>query len=227
VPIKIARRVFPAHTLTQHRNRSRVEELQALEQTHPAESDDAIVARIAARDPVAFRLVVDREVKALHRIAYRMLGNATAAEDVAQEALLRLWSGAERWTGGGPGIAAWLRRVATNLCLDQLRKRRFVSDGAVDEILDDRADDAPLADAQIDEDRVREGVKAALDTLNARQRAAIILTYYEMLPNGAAAEALDMNVKAFESLLLRARHALKLAIDTQQRIMVDDVRHLS
>ncbi len=188
-----------------------------------AETDNATMRRIAAKDALAFRMIVEQESPILYRVAYRMLNNPAAAEDVAQEALLRLWTGAARWTGVGPGISAWLRRVATNICLDQLRHKRFSSDEDVPE----RIDDAPLADAVIDEQRVRSGLMAALDALGERQRAAIVLTYYEALPNAEAAEAMDMNIKAFESLLVRARHALKSSIADQQLIAADDVRALS
>jgi RNA polymerase sigma-70 factor (ECF subfamily) len=73
----------------------------------------------------------------------------------------------------------------------------------------ERADDSPLADARIDEDRMARMTRQAIGALPDRQRAAIVLTYYEELSNLDAAAALDMNIKAFESLLLRARGALK------------------
>jgi RNA polymerase sigma-70 factor (ECF subfamily) len=167
--------------------------------------EDALVARVAARDAQAFRVLVDANATALHRLAYRMLGDSAAAEDVAQEALLRLWEHASRWEGKGVGARAWLKRVATNLCLDRLRRARFVSGEEVPE----RADDSPLADARIDEDRMARMTRQAIGALPDRQRAAIVLTYYEELSNLDAAAALDMNIKAFESLLLRARGALK------------------
>lgn len=170
-----------------------------------AESDDALMRRVAARDGEAFRVLVGRCGERPYRVAWRMLGDATEAQDVAQEALLRLWQNAARWRGDGPGVSAWLIRVATNLCLDRLRSRARLSDEAAPE----RADDAPLADALIAGDQERAAVIAALDTLPERQRAAMVLTYYEELPNAEAAQILEMNIKAFESLLLRARRALK------------------
>jgi len=88
-----------------------------------AESDDALMRRVAARDGEAFRVLVGRSGERPYRVAWRMLGDASAAQDVTQEALLRLWQNAERWRGGGPGVSAWLIRVATNLCLDRLRSR--------------------------------------------------------------------------------------------------------
>jgi RNA polymerase sigma-70 factor (ECF subfamily) len=173
-----------------------------------AGSDDAVMARIAGRDALAFSRVVEAQVAKLHRVAYRMLGDGAEAEDVAQEALLRLWASADRWRPGQAGIAAWLTRVAVNLCLDRLRRRRFSSDAEVP----DRPDDAPGADEGLDEAQLRAAALAALGDLTERHRAAIVLTYYEELPNAAAAEVLEMKLKAFESLLLRARGAMRAAL---------------
>jgi RNA polymerase sigma factor (sigma-70 family) len=170
--------------------------------------DDALMARVLRRDAAAFRMVVDGHARTLHRIAYRMIGDPVEAEDLAQEALTRLWQHAARWQAGGAGIGAWLTRVTMNLCLDRLRRRRFASDEAPPE----RADDAPLAPALIEAEEQRQRVVTAIAALPDNQRAAIVLTYYEDQPNAAAAESLDMNIKAFESLLLRARGALKRAL---------------
>lgn len=166
------------------------------------------MTRIAARDPLAFSRVVSAQAAMLHRVAYRMLGDSADAEDVAQEALLRLWATADRWRPGQAGIAAWLTRVAVNLCLDRLRRRRFSSDAAVPE----RADDAPRADEGLAAAQLRAAALAALGDLSERHRATIVLTYYEELPNAEAAEVLDMKLKAFESLLFRARGAMRAAL---------------
>ncbi len=171
--------------------------------------DNELMRAIAARDAGVFASVVSGQSPVLYRIAYRMLGDAAEAEDIAQEALLRLWDHAARWRGDGPGIGAWLNRVAMNLCLDRLRRRKFRSD----EDLPERADETPGADAQMDEARLREATVAAIGALGERQRAAIVLTYYEDLSNQAAADALDMNIKAFESLLLRARKTLRSMLE--------------
>ena len=175
---------------------------------HPAEKtagDDALMRRVAARDADAFRQLVQLHAARPHRIAWRMLGDSAEAEDVAQEAMLRLWRDAAMWRPDGAGVAAWLTRVATNLCLDRLRKRGRLSGEEVPE----RADEAPLADSVIEHDQARKAVIAAMDCLPERQRAAVVLTYYEEFSNLDAAAMLEMNIKAFESLLLRARRALK------------------
>ncbi len=172
--------------------------------------DHALMARVASRDAIAFRTLVDRHSARPYRIAWRMLGDASEAEDIAQEALLRLWDFGARWQYQSGGVSAWLARVATNLCLDRLRRRKFASDEAVPE----QEDFTPLADAQMDEETMRKLTMNAIQSLADRQRAAIILTYYEELSNADAAQMLEMNIKAFESLLLRARQSLRAAFAT-------------
>jgi RNA polymerase sigma factor (sigma-70 family) len=173
------------------------------------ESDDALMAQVAARDSDALRLLADRHASVAWRIAYRMLADPVEAEDVAQDAILKLWQYADRWQAGGPGVAAWLTRVATNACLDRMRRRRFVSQDAVPE----RADDAPPVDAVMEADEVRAAVAACIEALPDRQRASIILTYYEEQPNKSAAEILALQIKAFESLLHRARATLRDCVE--------------
>lgn len=178
--------------------------------------DAALAARLAMRDPVALREAISAHAGMMNRIAYRMTGDAHEAEDIVQDALLRLWDQAPniaaRHPVGSQAAAAlrlggWLNRVVTNLAIDQLRRRRRLSGDAVPE----SEDDTPLADAQIEADQRDISARALIAALPERQRAAIVLTYYEELSNAAAAETLDMNIKAFESLLLRARVALRSA----------------
>lgn len=170
-----------------------------------ADRDDALMARLAARDADALRQVVANHAQPAHRIAWRMLGEASEAEDVVQEALLRLWQQAGKWKPGGKGIAPWLSRVTANLCIDRMRKSR----PATGVELPEQIDDSPGADRLLQEGKIRMLTHRALLDLPDRQRAAIVLTYFEDQANSDAAQMLDMNIKAFESLLLRARKALR------------------
>lgn len=172
-------------------------------------SDDELVVGIAAHSHAAMRSVMDRHAQMVWRVAYRMLGDRQEAEDVAQESFLRLWNNAGRWHGGGAGVAAWLKKVTVNQCLDRLRRKRFGSDAE----LPDREDDSPLADKQIEAAETGQAVKDCIEALPDRQRAAVVLTYYEEQPNQGAAETLEMQLKAFESLLFRARSSLKGCIE--------------
>jgi RNA polymerase sigma factor (sigma-70 family) len=187
----------------------------------PGESDDALMLRMAAREHDALRLLSDRHAQLPWRIACRMLGDQVEAEDVTQEAMLRLWQHADRWQPGGSGVAAWLTRVATNLCLDRLRRKRFVGDDDVPEMVDD----APLADVGIEGDQVRDAVKSCIEGLPDRQRAAIVLTYYEERQNQMAADVLAMQLKAFESLLFRARASLLGCVE-RKGVVADDIERV-
>lgn len=175
------------------------------------EDERALMARVGMGDARAFERIVARHMPMLHALAWRMLGDASEAEDVVQESLVKLWVNAKGWQPSGGGLGAWLRRIATNACLDRLRRPRARSD----EGLPERADEAPLADSMIDAARRRDAVQAAILTLPDRQRAAIVLTYHEGISNAEAASMLGVGVKALESLLVRARATLSRQLARQ------------
>ena len=124
---------------------------------------------------------------------------------------MRLWDKAPGLRGRTMRIGPWLKRVAVNLAIDRLRVRRRNSAEEVPE----REDDAPRADEVIEGEQESAAARALIAALPDRQQAAIVLTYYEDLPNAEAAEIMEMNVKAFESLLHRARAALRKGFETQ------------
>ena len=173
--------------------------------------DRALMALVAAGDAAAFRQVVARHIEMVHAVAWRLLGDAAEAEDVVQDAFAKVWTHAPGWTPAGGGLGGWLRRIANNLCLDRLRRRRPLSAAPVP----DRPDDAPGADEAYDEARRSAAVAAAIQALPERQRAAIVLTYHEGLSNAEAAMTLGLGVKALESLLVRARQGLTSALAAQ------------
>lgn len=169
-----------------------------------------LVGAVARGDAAAFRQLTDKYLVAVHRLAARMLGDPNEAEEVAQDTFLKLWTHAGSWrpASSDNALLPWLRSLAMNACIDRLRRRRFHTGEEVPE----RVDDGPSPVDQIDRHRVGALVARALRSLPDRQRAAIVLTYYEELSNADAAAAMDLHLKAFESLLLRARQAMKLAI---------------
>jgi RNA polymerase sigma-70 factor (ECF subfamily) len=141
-------------------------------------------------------------------LARRMLGDEAEAEDVAQEVFLRAWRSAPRWRPGAAKFETWMHRVALNLCYDRLRRRReHVTDSPPE-----RIDETPSQlDAVQARDRQRR-VEAAVLALPERQRAAITLVGLEEMSNIEAAAALGVSVEALESLLARARRALRDAL---------------
>ncbi len=149
-------------------------------------------------------MLIARKLPRIHALAWRMLADRAQADDIAQEAFLRTWKQAARWQTGQARFDTWLHRVVLNLCRDRLRGRRDVT-GAVPDI----ADPSPAADRRIERAQTVLSVKAAMARLPSRQREAIMLHVYQELSNVDAAEAMGVTVEALESLLSRARRALR------------------
>lgn len=169
------------------------------------DSDDAsLVARYASGDRAAARLLTARHAPRIFALARRMLREQAEAEDVTQETMLRLWRIAPDWEPGRAALGTWLYRVASNLCIDRLRRRREVASDALPE----QVDEAPGALARIEADDRSSALHAALGTLPDRQRLAIVLRHFEERSNPEIAEILDTSVEAVESLLGRARREL-------------------
>lgn len=175
-----------------------------------SEADERSVMRaVAAGDVAAYRALVDAYLTRITHFAERFLGNATEAQDVAQETFLRLWTTAAS-LAPNTRPSAWLYRVAHNLCVDRWRKRRTETE------LDETAStDRPSGLLQ--RKQTTEAVQAALAELPERQRAAIALVHYDGLPAGDAAEVLEISVEALESLLARARRTLRERLRTHAR----------
>ena len=171
------------------------------------DSDEALMARVARGDEPAYRQLVRRHVPAVVALARRILGNATDAEDVAQEAMLRVWVNAPRWQPLAL-FRTWLTRVVVNLCLDRKRRAPWVELEAAGEI----ADPAIGASEQVERSELDRQLAAAIEGLTARQRAAVMLTYSEGLSNAQVAEILDTSVSAVETLLVRGKQNLRRAL---------------
>ncbi len=133
-----------------------------------------------------------------------MLSDRAEAEDVAQEALLRLWRHAGDWPDGELRLSAWLSRVAANLCLDRLRRRRE----RTGEDAPERPDGAPSALAGLARADRAAALHAALAELPDRQRLAIVLRHFDERPNPEIAGILGVSIEAVESLLARGRRDL-------------------
>jgi len=171
------------------------------------QSDAALIRRIGDGDGVATRLVVDRYLDRIVAYGYRMLGDVAEAEDVAQEAFLRLWRQAPRWRADAP-VIHWLHKVTYNLCIDRLRKRTPVSIETVPEPRDSAIGPA----GEIHRSQLSAAIDAAIQALPERQRAAVVFVHQEGLNNIQTAEAMGVSVEAVESLLARGRRALRASL---------------
>ena len=163
-----------------------------------------LIELVAGGDVRAYRQLVDRHLRGIHAFAYRMLGSRAEAEEICQETFLRLWEHAGRYVPSAKP-STWIYRIAHNLSIDRLRRRREPSSGV-------RPDELPGSERPSGlflERQVADAVQKALSELPERQRAAMGLVHYQGLSNAEAAEVLGVGVRALESLLARARRQLR------------------
>lgn len=185
--------------------------------------DEALLARAAQGDGRAARLLTERLAPRALGFAARMLADRAEAEDVTQEAMLRLWRMAPNWEPGRAQVSTWLYRVVANLCTDRLRRRRRT--GASIDCVPEPADDAPGAvQGLIEADRAA-ALEAALAALPDRQRQAVILRHLEGLTNPEIAAVMDIGVEAVESLTARGKRALAARLaGRREELGYDDER---
>ena len=165
------------------------------------------MARIGRGEQAAFSILARRYAAVCAALATRVLGNRAEAEDVAQEALLRVWTNAPRWQPVAK-FRTWLTRIVINLCLDRKRRAPWVALEAAGELIDPARDPAAQYDNN-EQDRLLTG---AIGQLPIRQRAAIVLVYREGMSHAEAAGILDTTVSAVETLLARGKTALRRAL---------------
>lgn len=173
-----------------------------------ADPDEDLVRRAGGGDPAAIQALVARKLPRVLALAQRMLSDTFEAEDVAQEAMLKVWKQAPTWQPGKAKFDTWLHRVALNLCYDRLRRRREIATDAVPE----QRDEGPAPDRGLLAADTGRRVEAALAQLPDRQREAIVLCHYQELGNIEAADVMAISVEALESLLSRGRRALRTAL---------------
>jgi len=168
-------------------------------------SDDGLLSHIAEGDRRAFAQLMDRHIDRAHALARRVLGNKSDAEDVVQDAFMKVWQKAGQWQPGRAQFSTWLYRVVVNRCLDLKRKP---VNTALDNVAE-QSDDRPDAYEDIETRQRNAKIQAAVADLPERQRTAIALSYTTGLSNAQAAETMEISVKAFESLLVRAKRELR------------------
>jgi RNA polymerase sigma-70 factor (ECF subfamily) len=178
-----------------------------------SESDENLMTRVAEGDQRAFRILMGRHMGLAIRVAQRVVGDAAEADDIGQDAFLRVWSRATSYDPRAARFTTWLYRVVLNLSLDRVRKPAHAP---IDDAPEIRSDD-PEPVALMIENEQRRMISAAMATLPERQRAAIVLFHMEGLSGRDAARAMNITEKAFEALLVRGRSAIKRYVETRAK----------
>ncbi len=172
-------------------------------------SDELLAERIAAGSIEAFEALVARHHSRYYRIAYRFLLSREDAEDMVQEAFLKLWTGSARYDIKKKAkFTSWFTHIVVNQARDILRKRQRQK---AEPIEDNELSEAASQVFALEQRESRDAVAAALDALPDRQRMAVVLYYYGDVPQQEAAKMMKLSVKGFESLLSRAKASLRQA----------------
>lgn len=180
--------------------------VQKVERVDP---DADILLALARGKSGALAALMDRHLASIKSAARYMLGDEMMAEDIAQEVFLRAWKQAPDWQPGQAKFSTWLHRVAKNLCYDRLRKKNEIYPETVPDMVDDRPEASQTLEANQNHNAQKSRIEHAMAGLPERQRMAIILCHYRELSQIEAAAIMEVGVRAYESLLARARNNLR------------------
>ena len=172
------------------------------------DSDESLMALIRQGSHQAFSILVRRHTDRFYAAAFRMTGRAAEAEDLVQEAFMKIWQKPDVWKDDkGAKFTTWFYRILVNQNIDRMRKNQKLTsdDSILPFIADGRT--GPEEDAIVSEEQRR--IETAIAVLPERQRTALNLCFYEGLSNAEAAGIMGVKVKALESLLIRAKTGLR------------------
>ena len=183
---------------------------------HSTDNDEQLAQRVTRGDHAAFTLLVQRHHLRLYRLAYRYLFNQAAAEDVVQQCYVKYWQRPEAWRGEkGVKFTSWFSRVVINACLDHHRREKMQpleastqQDWEKQQAQWQQQDDEQAMQYEAQQHALMQAIKHLPD----RQAMAVNLVYYEQYSYQQVAEAMNISVSALQSLVLRAKHALRQAL---------------
>jgi len=168
--------------------------------------DESLICQIQEGSHEAFSALVNRHSNRFYRIAYRLVFSKDDAEDIVQEAFLKLWNRPNLWDPGKRAkFTTWFYRVVINLCLDLRKKKKLIN--LPEDI--EFPDENPGPDVLFDVHQKQAVLERFIHELPERQQLALNLCFYEGLSNSEAAQIIGVKVKALQSLVMRAKTTLK------------------
>ncbi|HEY6254686.1 MAG TPA: RNA polymerase sigma factor [Xanthobacteraceae bacterium] len=177
------------------------------------DSDEALMAAVAVRDQRALRVLMGRHMQRAIRMAERVTRNAADADEIGQEAFIRVWTHAPSYDPKIARFTTWLYRIIINLAVDRNRRPTNSPIETVAGVSSNDPDPVQIVIAQEEQQLIAD----ALAALSERQRAAIALFHMEGVSGREAASVMNVSEKAFESLLTRARFTLRQAVEKIQQ----------
>ena len=175
-------------------------------------SDEALLTAYANGIPSASNILTNRFMPKIFSQAFHRVRNEADADEIAQEAMLRLWRIAPNWKQGNAKISTWLYKVVYNLCIDCIRQKKTVHLDAVTEPVDDRQN---VTDFLLNQSRAN-ALYNALAKLPVRQREAVSMRHLECISNPEIAEKLELSIEAVESLIARGKQKLSETLQSQK-----------
>lgn len=175
-------------------------------------TDEQLMMQVARSEAAAFRQLAGRHLNRAYAIAFRLLHNREDAEEVAQEAISKVWQKASGFNPTRSAFTTWFYRIVTNTALDRLRRRKTTAEN-LDDYAERLSDSAPNSeDLRIQADETHR-IRQAMSALPPSQQMALTLVYYENFPQTEAARIMNITIGALESLLFRAKKALKQSLE--------------
>jgi len=174
--------------------------------------DNALLVAYANGEPQAAQILTERLMPKIFAQAFHRIRNKADAEDIAQEALLRLWRIAPDWQQDNAKVSTWLYQVVTNLCIDRIRRKQPENMDTIPEPADAR----PNATDVIRDQSRASALYHALAKLPYRQREAVAMRHLDGLSNPEIADNLQLSTEAVESLIARGKRKLSEILQSQK-----------
>jgi RNA polymerase sigma-70 factor (ECF subfamily) len=165
------------------------------------------MAALAEGDRSRLNSLYARHAQRVYTLSWRMTGDKAIAEEITQEVFTRVWDKANQYSENKGKFSSWVNRMASNLCVDNLRKKKESLVETIEDLEVSEASNNP--EQQMIQQRHNDQLQYALLLLPERQRLALTLTVYLEQSNAEAGMILDITEQATESLLARARRTLR------------------
>ena len=188
-------------------------------------AEDLLIKRAQSGDVAAFEALIEAYEQKVFHIAYRMAGNPDDAADMAQEILLKIFRNVGKFKGESK-FSTWVYRVATNTCLDELKKAKRKAAYSLDEEFETEegqlgvevADTAPTPEQRVEGQEIRDAITEAISRLSEEHRQIIILRDINGLTYEEVADILDCSLGTVKSRISRAREQLRKILSQDREL---------
>lgn len=192
-------------------------------------NEQILLERSKAGDIAAFEMLIEAYQKKIFNLAFRMIGNYDDAGDLAQEAMIRIFKSISNFKEQS-SLSTWIYRITTNVCLDEIRKKKNRKVLSLDEEIHAEdgdmqrqiMSDDPLPDELMEKEELRQIISNAIESLPEDQRLVITLRDIQGLSYDEIAKVLDCPAGTVKSRINRARFALKNVLISKRELLNEE-----